>query len=73
MKYKILFFIFIPIFIIKIYAQREVLTDSINFKTVIKIMPSFIIFVDNYFITGPSLGEKTSSNYSDAKIQLGFK
>lgn len=45
--------------------------DSIN--DIINNAPSFTIFQDNYFITGPSLDGPISRNTSDAKFQISFK
>ena len=55
------------------FAQIEVSKDSIILENVIKKMPSFTIYGDNYFIAGTTLGETPTSNNSDGKLQIGFK
>ena len=55
------------------FAQMEVSKDSTELKNVIKNMPSFTIYGDNYFIAGTTLGETPTSNNSDGKLQIGFK
>ncbi|KAF2509732.1 phospholipase A [Flavobacterium arcticum] len=61
------------LFVCKISAQNKLVTDSISFKNIIKEMPSFTIYGDNYLITGSTLGKTPDSDNSDAKFQIGFK
>lgn len=51
--------------------SQKIAKDSI--KDIINNAPSFTIFQDNYFITGPSLDGPINSNTSDAKFQISFK
>lgn len=44
--------------------------DSV--KNILKHIPSFNIYRDNYFITGTSIDEKPSKNTSDIKFQISF-
>lgn len=55
------------------FAQIEVSKDSTELENVIKNMPSFTIYGDNYFIAGTTLGETPTSDNSDGKLQIGFK
>ena len=47
--------------------------DSTNYKSVIRSLPAFTMYGDNYFITGTALNETISSESSDAKFEIGFK
>ncbi len=47
--------------------------DSTNYDEIIRNLPAFSIFGDNYFVTGTAIGETPTQNNSDVKFQLGFK
>ncbi len=47
--------------------------DSTNYKAIIRSLPAFTMYGDNYFVTGTSLNEAVSSESSDAKFEIGFK
>lgn len=51
--------------------SQKISKDSIS--DIINNAPSFTIFQDNYFITGPTLDGPVSRNTSDAKFQISFK
>ncbi|WP_046756028.1 phospholipase A [Kordia jejudonensis] len=53
--------------------NKQVKLNSSNYEKYIKSLPSFTMFGDNYFITGPSLKNKISTDNSDAKFHLGFR
>lgn len=55
---------------IKSFSQK-ISKDSIS--DIINNAPSFTIFQDNYFLTGPTLDGPISRNTSDAKFQISFK
>ncbi len=68
------FFLLISIFIFRssvLYAQAGIRKDSIT--RILKSMPSFSIYKDNYFITGVPMDEKTTIHNSDIKMQISFK
>lgn len=61
------------VLVFKAYSQKTEAIDSTRFRDVIKDLPSFTIYGDNYFITGTSTDEHPTSSTSDTKIQIGFK
>lgn len=56
-----------------LHSQNPSMPDSANFRTVMKKLPPFTIYGDNYFITGGTIGENPNGENADVKIQLGFK
>jgi len=63
----------IGLFVLSTSAQELASRDSTELGNVIKNMPSFTIYGDNYFITGTTLGETPNEDNSDGKLQIGFK
>ncbi len=58
---------------IALAQDRITQLDSTNYKALIKSLPAFTMYGDNYFVTGTSLNEDISSETSDAKFEIGFK
>ena len=70
---KALFVFFGLYFVLVLKSQAQFILRENSVAQVIRRMPAFTIYKDNFFITGITLGEKVSKYNADAKYQISFK
>ncbi|MDY0279978.1 MAG: phospholipase A [Salinivirgaceae bacterium] len=73
LKFIISIFYITTLFSVNSVAQNRSTIDSSDFRNIMKTLPPFTIFGDNYIITGSTIGENPNRENPDIKIQLGFK
>ena len=54
-------------------GRDSTLSKKSNEREMIRSIPTFSIYGDNYFVTGADIRQTPTSETSDAKFQLGFK
>ena len=72
------YYILLLVFFVAISNAQETGRDSTllkksNEREMIRSIPTFSIYGDNYFVTGADVRQAPTSETSDAKFQLGFK
>lgn len=73
LKQQYILLLIIALFVPMQFAKAQVGIRRDSITSILKSMPSFSIYKENYFITGIPMDERTSIHNSDIKMQISFK